>query len=155
MSGSQDIYFDCETRSTLNLKMVGVHKYARSPDTSVICATWYSYITNRVEIWKYGQPMPDELRQAVVDGRRFFMHNAEFDFTMWNEVLAKRYGWIALPLRLIRCTASIAVAMGLPRALENAARAVGLSATKDVEGYKVMLKLCKPRGYDNDLRPVW
>lgn len=155
MSGSQDIYYDCESRSTLDLKKVGVHKYARCPETDLHCATWASPKEGKIKIWLRGQPQPAELIEAVQRGDRFFMHNAEFDWTMWNEVAVKRYGWIPLPLSQIRCTASMAVAMGLPRALDNAARAAGVQVHKDPEGYKIMLKLCRPERYDDDLQPVW
>lgn len=154
MSGA-DIYYDCETRSTLDLKKVGVHKYARSPDTDVICATWASHTEGKIKIWIKGEPQPDELKQAVASGRRFYMHNAEFDWTLWNEVLVKRHGWTPLPAHQIRCTASMSVAMGLPRSLDGAARALGLTTEKDAEGYRTMLKLCRPMGYDDDLLPVW
>src|SRR4030095_8686271 len=102
-----DVYFDSETRSTLDLTKVGVHRYARCPDTDVICTTWAKAGDGKVKLWKRGELPPPELMHAVGAGARCFAHNMEFDFVIWNEVLARRHGWTRLPVEQIRCTASM------------------------------------------------
>lgn len=150
-----DAYFDSETRSTLNLKTVGVHRYARCADTDMLCANFFLAGQDRIQLWRKGEPMPQALRVAIENGARVYMHNAEFDTEMWNEVMVKRHGWAPLPVRQTRCTAVMASAMGLPRSLDGAAHAMRLPYEKDKEGQRIMLKLCRPAGYDDDLRPVW
>ena len=55
-----------------------------------------------------------------------------------------RYGFEDIPLERWRCTAARAAAMGLPRSLARACDAAGLEG-KDAAGYRIMMKMSKPR----------
>jgi DNA polymerase bacteriophage-type len=67
---------------------------------------------------------------------------------------------LSLPVSLSRwdCTAARAAACGLPRSLEGAANALGLSVTKDKSGHSLMLQCCRPRngtGPGTDKPTAW
>lgn len=53
------------------------------------------------------------------------------------------------------CTAARAAACGLPRALEKVAHALHLDHQKDMEGHRLMLSMCAPRGIAADGSYVW
>jgi DNA polymerase len=75
-------------------------------------------------------------------------HNAQFELAIWNYIMVPRFGWPRLKIEQVRCTMAAAYAMALPGALEDAAHALGLAIAKDTEGRALMLKMCKPRGWD-------
>ena len=107
-----------------------------------------------VSLWHLGQDLPTRVRQHVEGGGIVVAHNFTFEAALWNYVCVKRYGWPRLSLQQGRCTLAACYAQSLPGSLENAARALGLTITKDVEGRALMLKLCKPRGWDGD-KPLY
>jgi len=148
-----EVYLDTETRSDVDLKSAGVYYYAQSAYTEII-RVQYAIDEGPVYVWKTGQPIPYDLAVAISDGAIIYIHNAEFDVTVWNAVLAPR-GWPRLKYEQCRCTAAMASSMGLPRDLDGAAHAVRLSVEKDKDGAKLMRQMCKPIGWTNDLEPVW
>jgi hypothetical protein len=58
------IYLDFETSSLLNLELSGVQAYVEHKSTRVSCLS-YAIGLQPVRTWFPGQPMPDDLRQAV------------------------------------------------------------------------------------------
>ena len=72
-------------------------------------------------------------------------HNAGFEYAIWTNVCEKKYGWPPLPIEKLRCSAAKAAMHSLPRSLEQACSALGLPVQKDMEGYRLMMKMCKPR----------
>lgn len=55
------------------------------------------------------------------------------------------------------CSAARAAALGLPRTLEGACAASGVSAQKDRDGHKLMMRMCKPKPKTGKkgVPPVW
>ena len=47
------IFFDIETRSTVNLKVAGAHRYAADPATEILCVG-YAVDDEPVSIWTSG-----------------------------------------------------------------------------------------------------
>lgn len=147
---------DLETRSACSLKACGASKYAQDPTTEVLCACF------RLPWWPEGQTglwhpaMPtlglverrDDLADFfmwVVQGGLVESHNSAFESALWRYVLTPRHGWPVLPTAQRRCSAAKAAAHALPRGLDDAVAALGLSIRKDAAGSKVMKKLTKPR----------
>jgi DNA polymerase family A len=149
-----EVYLDTETRSPVDLKSAGAHRYFQDPFTD-ITHVQYAIDDGPVFVWKRGQPIPYDLVVAITDGAIVYIHNAEFDVTGWNMILSRRHGWPRLSYGQVRCTAAMAAAMGLPRSLDGAAHAVKLPIQKDVEGGKLMRRLCKPVGVDELGCPLW
>lgn len=146
------LIFDLETRSELDVKEVGPHKYAAHPSTEIM-HVGYKIDDAPAKVWLPldGDPMPSDLEKALK--KQFHSmglvvaHNAEFELEVWNNQVLRyqdKYKYILLRDN-ISCTAARAAARGYPRKLEVLAEALRLATLKDKEGHRVMLKLTKPR----------
>lgn len=148
---------DFETRSAANLKKTGSWKYSLDSTTQVLCMAF------RLPYWKKGRTglwhptllngaLPEsgveeliELFNWIIQGELLEAHNAWFERGIWQNVMAPRYGWPLVAGDRWRCSAAKAAAHALPRSLDDAAAALGLSIRKDAAGAKVMMKMNKPR----------
>ncbi len=153
MLNSPVLHCDFETRGVLDLKEVGLHRYARHPDTDVWCMAW-AIGDAEPQIWTPGMPLPNEVADHIMAGLPVVAHNAPFELEIWNQIMVPRYGWPVLRPEQTYCTMAKAYAMGLPGALEDAALALGLHVLKDAEGRSLMLRMARPRAIVNG-RPVW
>lgn len=138
------ISLDYETRSTTDLKKTGVHKYAEDPNTEILCAA-ISVNGAKPVLWSDGDPVPEVVVTAVKEFWEIRAWNAQFERVMWAKVACAKYGWPKPELEQFRCTAAEAAAMGLPRNLDDCSRILAPGTPKDLEGYKLMQKMCKPR----------
>ncbi len=145
---------DLETRSALDLKVVGVDVYARHPSTDVLIAS-YKIDDGPVRRWTRGQRAPADLLDHVENGGTVDAWNAAFELAIWQHVLRARKGWPELKPEQCRCTMARSYAMAMPGALENAAPAAGISEQKDAAGKRLMLQMCKPRTINPDGTYVW
>lgn len=136
---------DFETRSTLDLKKVGLDNYARHPSTDAWCLSYRLAKEQPLRRWLMGQPAPADLMAHVSAGGLVSGWNVGFEWAIWNCIMVARYGWVPLPIEQCVDTMARSYAMALPGALENAAPAAGLSETKDAAGHRLMLQMCKPR----------
>jgi len=141
------IYVDFETRSDVDLEDSGFWRYAESPITSPIClaykrrgaATKIQYFLGQgIEINTACPFTREELETAI-----FVAHNAHFERTIWEQVCSKKWGW-SFPKNW-RCTMARLATLGMPRSLEQGAIAMQLPYQKDIEGHRLMQKMCKPR----------
>jgi len=154
------IHLDFETRCTINLVKVGVHKYTNHDTFDVMCVAFEieEEDGSRHLHSAYGRVFePDSLesmdesdnnwamlRRYANEGATFIAHNASFEIAVWNNHLTRHYNMPKLENNRWVCTASIAASMSLPRALGDVAETLGLSVQKDKEGRFNMLKMCKP-----------
>lgn len=147
---------DFETRSAAPIKKVGAAAYAQHPTTEVICLA-LKWQGQKPKIW-YSPKFRDaydgfRLAEVVVDLEVVEMikaadiieaHNAAFEYFIWKYVMPK-YGFEMFDVSKLRCSAAKAAMHGLPRDLAGACAAAGVSQQKDLEGSRLMMKLCKPR----------
>ena len=137
------ITIDAETRSTCDLKKHGGFVYAADPTTDVLC--WGVKEQGLLpRIWKRGDD-PQWLFDLIAQAETITAHNMQFDAAIWKYVCEERYGWPSLPEDKLRCSAAQASMCALPRSLENAGAALGLLEQKDKTGYRIVMKLCRPR----------
>jgi len=121
----------------------------RDPSTSVLCIA-YAVDDEPVQLLtahdlREGSDTDFDLTAFSTDPDTvFFAHNAFFERSIWKNIMEKRYGFPPIPLQRWRCTQAKACAYGLPKALEKATLALGLSEHKDAKGHQVMLRLSKP-----------
>ena len=148
------LHIDFETRSELDLKEVGLWNYARHPSTDVWCMA-YAQDENEPSLWLPSQQLSNYFVQHIEQGGLVVAHNAPFELEIWNEIMARRYGWPTLHPEQTYCTLAQCYAMGLPGGLEDAALALGLSVLKDIEGRTLMLRMARPRRVDPDGTVVW
>jgi DNA polymerase len=137
---------DIETHCELDLKDVGVYKYAEHPSFEVLMIA-YAYDDGPVQIWDaYSkEPEPRDLYYGLMEDTMIkTAYNANFERTC----LAKHFR-AAMPPQEWRCTAVHAATLGLPRSLGEVAQIVGLDEDKQkMKAGKSLIqffsKPCKP-----------
>ncbi|MEO1208366.1 MAG: DNA polymerase [Cyanobacteria bacterium J06638_20] len=97
------------------------------------------------EIGLAASDLPLDLFAYIIAGGLVEAHNAFFERAIWENVCTARMGWPGVAPKQWRCSASRASMCALPRDLEGAVRALGLSVEKDMDGNRVMRKMSKPR----------
>lgn len=148
------IHLDFETRSAIDLTKVGAYNYSIHPTTDVNCLGWTIDDEEEIRIWFPGQPFPPRLMRAIQEGYLLAAWNAQFERLIWNNVFV-RYGAPPLPINRFYCVAALARARGYPGKLDNAGRFAELPTLKDMEGHRLMMKLCRPRRIEEDGAIVW
>lgn len=160
---------DFETRSTVSLRKHGVWRYATHPTTEPLCFAFRlpHWEEGRTALWhpefpKLGiyQQVGDwdnllEFWEWLQQGEPVEAHNAWFERNIWHHIMVTRYGWPAIGRNQWRCSAAQAAALSLPRGLDDALAAIGLSIRKDATGSKVMMKMTKPRKSRKAEREAW
>lgn len=139
------VHLDIETYSECDLGSAGVYRYAEHPSTQVLCFSYaFSDLPTNVWSWRPGDPLPARLVQHIESGGELRCHNAQFERVVLNGVAGQAIGFPHISIEQCVCTMAKMAAHGLPRALGDAAEALGASP-KSIEGKIVMLQLCKPR----------
>jgi DNA polymerase len=130
---------DFETRSEVDLTVVGAYNYAQHPSTTVLTAS-YALHDGPVKRWRpwLGEPMPADLR--------YDLENAKIPVAAWNasfeRLILKYVVKKELPPSRFRCTAARARSMALPGKLDLAAKALQMPIQK-ADG-TMMLKWSAP-----------
>ena len=136
---------DIETRSTVDLKKVGLYNYATHPSTEVLCIG-YGAEQGPIGLWWPGDPVPPVISETARDPRwTAVAHNAPFELAIERHILHRRHGFPILPIERNVCTMAVANALGLPASLDKLAPALGLANQKDKVGSRLMLQMIKPR----------
>jgi DNA polymerase len=129
----------------LDLSETGAWRYAAEPNTGVWCVA-YAVDDGPVQLWIPGQPIPEEFHIAANDPTWLIgAHNAQFESSIENRILAPRYGWPLVPIDRHRCTMAMASASALPAKLKTVAEVLELSARKDDDGSRLMKEMARPR----------
>ena len=131
-------HLDFEIRSRISLKKSNVSVYAKHPTTSVLCLA-YALDDGPIKIWVPGDSFPFPKGEPI----RFYAWNAEFEYTIWNQLCVREYGWPPIDARFFRDVQALAAYYGYPRKLEKAAPMFDVA--KDKEGHKLMMKLSVPQ----------
>lgn len=137
------ISIDFETRSPVDLKKRGAFVYFEHPNTTVLMAA-YRIDAGPLNLWTYDQAAPADLQDAISSGAAIHAWNAQFE-ALGLVLLAERHGWPMPRDEQFVDTMAAAAAMSLPRALGDAAQALGLEVQKDKEGMRLIRKFSVPR----------
>lgn len=135
---------DLESRSACDLKKHGAYVYWEDETTNLWCAC-YAFDDEPVQTWRPGEPCPPRIAEHVKAGGLITGWNVAFERLGWTHRLHPTYGWPLPRLEQFEDTAAAAAAMALPRGLGDAAKALGIDEQKDDEGYRLMLRMSKPR----------
>lgn len=140
---------DFETFSECDLRKSGLWRYAEDPSTEVLCVAWKPEGGETLsQVFGYGVPLSPEFKTLIRDlhlGALINAHNSEFEAAiLWSPAFRKLCGGITVRPSQFRCSMARALACGLPAGLDNLAKGLGLPIAKDSDGYKLMLKACKP-----------
>lgn len=149
------LYWDCETRSTVDLRKAGLYVYASHPTTSVTVARLALGKEPPYE-WRPGRALPQEYIQALEDPSvRVVAHHSAFERIILRDILGPRHGWPVVPIDRFDCTMARARIQALPGSLDGAANAAGLDVRKDLSGHQLMLRMCRPRATRPDGTVTW
>jgi DNA polymerase len=154
------LILDYETYSELDLKKVGGWEYSKHHSTEILCVgyrfgTRANLANSKTVIWSPYLPETQIEFRGFLEALRnsnvqLVAHNALFEQVLTKNVFGPRYMRSKLELRQIPlerwiCTASLSRSRGLPGKLEDVTNALNLSHKKDMEGHRLMLRLCKPK----------
>jgi DNA polymerase len=149
------VSIDFESRSAVDLRKTGVYKYAADPSTDIWCMAYKAPWSDDVLVWQPGDEVDAHLEDWIMAGGLLSAWNANFERTIWNEIMVGRYQWPRTGIKQWRCTMAQASAMGLPRALGQAAAVLGVEEQKDKTGAALMLRMARPRKVNADGSYTW
>jgi DNA polymerase len=148
------LHQDFETRSRVDLRKVGAHRYAADPSTEVLCCA-YAVDDDPVQLWLPGNPVPAEFVEAARNSDWVVVaHNDSFEATIERHIMAPRHGWPLIPSEQRECSQAMCLAAGLPARLSTAADALELCNRKDAAGERLMHQTSKPRRAHKDEDPA-
>jgi DNA polymerase len=135
------LHFDYETFSPLDLRKVGMYRYAEEAEILMVA---YAFEDGEVQVVDVaqGEPYPQEFLDALTDDETLiYAHNASFE-----RVITKACLGIDIPLHKVRCTAVWAAYLGLPRQLDKLSEVLKLGDKAKLKiGKQLITKFCKPR----------
>ena len=145
---------DFETRSPSPILKDGGWLYSRHPKTEILCLGYLLPGESEIKLWHCAYPAlgisasdaPEDLFQYIQDGGLLEAHNSFFERAIWENVASPQLAWPPIPPDSWRCSAARAAAVGLPRALEAAMIALGVSDKylKSHTGHQLMKRLTSP-----------
>ncbi len=149
---------DYETRSEVDLTVVGAAEYARHPSTEILCAAWRvgtreELPTAKVKRWfpRLGIGSDLDLRRDMRSVNFRVAQNALFEQLITSHVLHQiGYGpekWI--------CTAALAASHALPRKLEAVCTVLNLKHKKNPDGKALIKKHCVPQKITKKNNSKW
>lgn len=125
---------------------VGSWAYSRHESTRIWCVSWTYFEGNAtalpVQRWHPGEPLDPRLIWWVQNCGTLLAHNAGFEQSMWQNILAPLHGWPMWKLHQWRDSQTRGLAVNLPSKLEGLARYTG-GAFKDAEGHALMKRKSK------------
>lgn len=132
---------DFETRSLLDLKRVGAHRYAEDPSTEVLCLS-YQLPGQDTRLWTPPNVFPADLVAFIDDGGTLCAHNVSFERAVWRHILLARMG-VPMPHRWTD-TMAVCAYRSLPQSLDDVGSILNLPHQKNPRGKFLLGKLCKP-----------
>lgn len=133
---------DFESVSQCDLKKAGAYRYWEDPTTEVLVLK-YSFGDGPIHAWHPGEPVPQDIIDAVAAGVPFVAHNAEFEKQGWRQRMIPEYGFPPIPNSQWHCTMATAAMRALPQKLDKLAQVLQLPQQKDMEGNRLTIGLSK------------
>lgn len=136
------LYIDIETYSDVNLLDSGMYRYAEGKDFALLLFA-YSVDGGEVHVVDVanGEGIPENIINAIFDDTIIKVaHNASFEricLSRWFARTISPTSW--------RCTLAQCARMGVPIALGDAAKALGVEERKDESGKRLIGIFCVPQ----------
>lgn len=136
----KELHIDIETYCDLDIKNVGVYRYAEDPSLRIILFAYAWGDSEPTVVDSTREEIPEEVRRALTDPNvRKIAHNATFEF----ECVRHAYG-LELSLEEWFCTLVGAAYLGLPLSLDQVAKVLGFTQQKDTRGKALITYFSKP-----------
>src|SRR6266576_1769359 len=119
------LVYDVETRSTVDLKEVGMVNYAQHPHTEVLLMR-YAVDSRPTVHWHPGLPVPRDFIKAYQGHWTIVAHNLPFEDCILRYILTPKFKFPPLKLEDGVCTMSLCAALALPSSLGQAAKVLHL-----------------------------
>jgi len=139
---------DFETRSCIDLFVVGAYNYARHPSTQVQLMA-YTINGKKYKSWREDRSsweIPKPLAKAIKDGGIIRAWNATFEILIWKYVCAPKMGWPKMPPERFIDAMAVASRFGYPLSLAKCGAAIGLptESAKIADGKRLIKMFCMP-----------
>ncbi len=158
------IIFDFETRSEIDLRTRGANVYAEHESTDVMCLV-FKINDQKLRYWvpekfrgllgRYTGLPDTELNKIFKTADIIEAFNVAFERAVWKAVMVERLGFDDLKIEKIRCSSIRSAICALPRKLESVCEVLKLDNVKDIEGHKLMMRMCKPRRQTKKNSDTW
>lgn len=135
------LFLDFETRSPLDLSVVGLDNYSRQAD--VLMLGW-ALDDRKVRLWFPEDDMPEELQSSLADlSTTKIAWNAQFERAIFKQVLGRD-----IPIEQWKDAMVLARHMSLPGSLESVCEIlkVGKDEGKLKDGKRLIKLFCEPNG---------
>ncbi|MGG1643014.1 DNA polymerase [Paenibacillus sp. NRS-1782] len=137
------LQIDIETYSSIDLKACGVHRYVEAPDFEILL---FAFAFDNDPVTVVDLTEFEELPNDVLDALRMDVIKTAWNAGFERAAIARHFGTACDP-RWWRCSMVHAYTLGLPGALDKAAKVLKLEQKKDARG-KNLIKYfsapCKP-----------
>lgn len=137
------IHLDFETFSEVDLKLCGMARYAEDETTEILLVGFAIDDEEPVCAEPHEVDKLEPLFEAIKNGVIVGAHNFGFEKLIWYNVGVKRFCWPEIPEKNWNCTAARCRAMGLPGALDKAAKVLNLPIKKDKKGMQLIQRYSK------------
>jgi DNA polymerase len=145
------IYLDIETYCDLDLRKVGLYRYASDPSFRILMLAWSQGAEGPVYVVEGHQESIETASQWIDDPNVLKVaHNAAFERVCFSSALGLPRGQFLDPSQW-EDTMALSALAGIPQSLEKAARAAGVSA-KDSAGTR-LINLFSKAGKTKDEEP--
>lgn len=143
------VVLDFETASMCDLQKRGAWVYANDFSTFILCLA-LKVVTDKqpsptrvLEEHELRKIDPELMALAKNPAVKFVAHNAGFEQGMWAAHMVPM-GYPPLPPERWHDTMAVAAMKALPLGLDALTKALDLPVQKDMEGHRLMLRMCKP-----------
>lgn len=147
------LHIDIETRSSADLRRVGVHRYVEEQDFTIlllayglddgpVCVLDFSLYAHDADRVRKAQA---ELYRMLLDpGVRKTAFNASFE-----RVCLARFFGVPMPASQWECTMVRALSLGIPGTLGDVGQRLGIEqGQRKLDGFGLIRKFCIPQAYD-------
>lgn len=132
--------------SRYGLGCVGAAAYTEHPSAEVLSFAYNLKAGRGSQMWRPGNPNPQDLFDHVAAGGLFEAWNVAFERWVWLNICHTKYGWPPPPpVWQLRCAMGKARAFSLPGKLEKTGEVLALQVQKDKDGGRLLDKFSKPR----------
>jgi DNA polymerase len=143
---------DLESRSYLDLRVVGSSVYSRDPSTEVLCMA-YNVSGGPIQLWHPGDPVPPVFFDP--NYRIAASMTSGFEEEMFANLMTPRHGFPRIPLERWLCIASYCGHAGLRQSLAEVSKDLELGELgKDNAGHLNMMRLCRPQKSKVTVEPI-
>ena len=137
------VYFDFETKSSVDLSKQGLYNYMNAPDADIVCLS-LQLNDGETFLWHPGLKLPELMTIGVQKANTVFVaFNAYFDWNIWNK-LGKKYNFPYLALGQILDLKALCARYGYPQNLAITSEVLRLTEQKDTRGKLLMKKISMP-----------